>query len=431
MRVLVTGATGFIGSALVARLATAGHSIVAVSRGARTLRDRPGVALAIALDMSDALKPEMWAPYLSDVDAVVNCVGLLQNAPGESVEDAHARGPGALFEACERAGVRRVIHISAMGVDRLQPSDFSRTKLAGEAELTKRDLDWVILRPSVVFGRTAYGGSALVRGLAALPWLPVMPKSGDLQVVQLDDVVRTIEFFLQPTAPSRIAVDVAGPERLSFTDVVLAYRRWLGWRRPRIFHVPEWLAALAYRAGDVAGALGWPTPIRSTARLEVARGAAADNSEWRRVTGIEPRSLSAALAAEPAGVQERWFARLYFLKPLAFAVFSLFWIATGILSLTAGWEIGKGLMLLGGLGDPWASLVVIAGALADICIGLAIAWRRTARWGLWAGVAISLVYALIGTILLPELWREPLGPLLKIWPIIAFNLLLLAILEDR
>jgi uncharacterized protein YbjT (DUF2867 family) len=431
VRILVTGATGFIGSAVVARLSAAGHSIVAVSRGARAMRGRPGVALAIGLDMSAALTPEVWTPHLTGVDAVVNCVGLLQDAPGESLEDVHQRGPAALFDACERAGVRRVIHISGLGVDRAQPTDFSRTKFAGDAELMKRDLDWVVLRPSVVFGRTAYGGSALVRGLAALPWLPVMPNAGDLQAVQLDDLVGTVEFFLQPDAPSRLALDVAGPERLSFTDVVLAYRRWLGWRPPRVFQTPSWLAALAYRAGDLAGALGWRTPISSTAQREIARGAFADNSEWRRVTGIEPQSLSAALTAQPAGVQERWFAKLYFLKPFSLVVFAVFWIATGILSLTAGWEIGKGLMLLGGVSDPWASLVVIAGALADIFIGLAILWRRTARAGLWGGVVISLAYAVIGTILLPDLWREPLGPFLKIWPILAFNFILLAILEDR
>lgn len=431
MRVLVTGATGFIGGAVLARLAGAGHSLVALSRNSDALARRPGVAGAVNLDMSAALTPDDWAAHLAGVDAVVNCVGLLQDAPGDSVEDVHVRGPAALFAACERAGVRRVIHLSAMGVDTAQPSAFSSTKLAGEKALTARDLDWVILRPSVVFGRSAYGGSALVRGLAALPWLPVMPESGELQVVQLDEVVRTVEFFLSPSAPARVAVDLAGPERLSFTDVVLAYRRWLGWGEPRLVRLPGWAAALAYKAGDVAGWLGWRSPIRSTARREIVRGASADNSAWRAMTGINPRPLSLALASEPPSVQERWFARLYLLKPLSFAVFSAFWLATGIVSLTVGWEIGKGLMLLGGVPDPWASLVVIAGALSDIVIGFAIAWRRTARAGLWAAFAISVAYALIGSILLPELWREPLGPMMKIWPILAFNLLLLAIREDR
>jgi hypothetical protein len=76
-------------------------------------------------------------------------------------------------------------------------------------------------------------------------------------------------------------------------------------------------------------------------------------------------------------------------------------------------------------------VTVIAGALADIAIGLAIAYRPTSRLGLYAALAISITYTIIGTILVPRLWSDPLGPMLKIWPIIMMNLTALAILDDR
>jgi uncharacterized protein YbjT (DUF2867 family) len=79
--------------------------------------------------------------------------------------------------------------------------------------LMGRDIDRVILRPSVVLGRPVFGASALFRGLAALPLLPSMPEIGHLQVVQLDDVVSTVVFFLDPASPTRIAVELAGPMR--------------------------------------------------------------------------------------------------------------------------------------------------------------------------------------------------------------------------
>ena len=101
-------------------------------------------------------------------------------------------GPAVLFEACEAAGVRRVIHFSAVGVDRGARSSFSASKAAGDAALQARDLDWVILRPSVVLGRPVYGASALFRGLATLPLLPRAQDAGPLQVVQLEDVVETV-----------------------------------------------------------------------------------------------------------------------------------------------------------------------------------------------------------------------------------------------
>jgi uncharacterized protein YbjT (DUF2867 family) len=360
----------------------------------------------------------------------VNCAGALQSGPGDSLSGVHEKGPAALFAACEAAGVRRVIHFSAIGVDRETPSSFSQTKLRGDEVLKQRNLDWVILRPSVVVGRASYGGSALFRGLAALPILPEMPETGPLQIVQLDDVVQTVIFLLQPEAPSRISLELAGPERLAFSDVVEHYRRWLGWRPARRWAMPGWLAGTMYRLGDFAGLLGWRPPIRSTARREITRGAVGNPAEWSRLTGIAPRSLSAALVAEPASVQERWFAGLYFLKGLLFVVFPLFWIMTGVISLGPGYGIGVSLMEEGGAG-ALAGPSVVAGALADILIGVAIAVRRTSRLGLYAALAISIFYVIAGTILVPRLWADPLGPMLKIWPILVLNLIALAVVEDR
>ena len=114
-----------------------------------------------------------------------------------------------------------------------------------------------------------------------------------------------------------------------------------------------------------------------------------------------------------------------------FAVLSLFWIVTGVMALGPGWEQGIGLMLEGGVKHGLAEATVVAGAAADICIGLGIAFRRTTRRALYAALAISLVYAIIGTVLVPRLWIDPIGPLLKIWPIMVLILVAIAIHEDR
>jgi uncharacterized protein YbjT (DUF2867 family) len=385
----------------------------------------------LRMDMAEATSPSDWLPHLHGVQGVVNCAGILQDAPGNSTRRVHTDAASALFGACEAAGVRRVVHLSAIGVDRETPTDFSRTKLEGDEALTARDLEWVILRPSVVIGRAAYGGSALIRGLASLAILPVMPNTAPLQPVHLGDLVETVVFCLRPEAPSQCVLEIVGPERETFQDWVALFRRWMGWRRARMIHVPAGLAGLMYRLGDAVSWLGWRPPVRTTAQREMVRGAVGDPDPWSKATGIQPRSLSSALAAEPASVQERWFARLYLLKPLVFGMLALFWVATGVVSLGPGWQRGVELVMAGGTSELVANLAVLSGGAADIVIGLMIAFRRTARIGLYAAFLISIAYAVIGTILVPWMWLDPLGPMLKIGPIMVFNLVALAILEDR
>lgn len=424
--VLVIGASGLIGSAVAAGLRREGHIVTGLARGGR----RFGAFEIRSFNIARATTPEHWMPVLSGMDVVVNCAGALQDGPEDKVSGVHFEGPSALFRACEMAGVKRVIHFSAIGVERAQPSDFSKTKHRAEEALRSSTLDWIILRPSVVIGRPAYGASAMFRGLAALPVLPLMPDTGKLQIVQLDDVVETVARLVPDTAPARIALDLAGPEPLDFREVIAAFRAWFGWKPASEIRLPRPIAGMLYGLGDLVGRLGWRPPLRSTAALEIVRGATGHPGPWQQATGIAPISLGDTLAANPPSVQERWFAGLYFLKPLSLVVLAAFWIATGIISLTIGWELGVGLMRRTAF-PAIAEASVIAGALADILIGSLIAFRRTAYAGLLLGVTISLFYAASGTLLLPELWKDPLGPLLKIWPIIVVHLMTTAILRDR
>jgi uncharacterized protein YbjT (DUF2867 family) len=428
MRVMVVGASGLVGSAVCARLAARGDRVLAVVHRPTDLGLIPADVIQIDVAAMDAAD---WAPHLAGVDAVVNCAGLLQDSPGESTRGVHAAGAAALFRACEAAGVRRVVHVSAVGVDRGATTEFARTKLLGDQALMERDLDWVILRPSLVVGRAAYGGSALLRALAAAPVMPIVPGTGPLQIVHLDDVVDAIIFFVRSDAPARRTIDVVGPRTWTLAETVALLRRWLHWPPARTVPVPAMLAAFAYKLGDAVGLLGWRPPVRTTTGREILRGATGDPAPLTRTTGIVPRDLAAALAAEPSSVQERWFARLYLLKPLVFGVLSLFWIVTGLMTLGPGWARGVALMLEGGVKHGLAEAIVIVGAVADICIGVGIAFRRTARHALYAALALSLIYAILGTILLPRLWIDPIGPLLKIWPIMILILVAIAIREDR
>ncbi|MEP9348163.1 SDR family oxidoreductase [Xanthobacter sp. KR7-225] len=428
-RVLIVGATGLIGSQIAAALAGRGHPVRGVARDVTVAaRAMPSIRWS-ALDIGRA-DPAEWAAVLDRVDAVVNCAGALQSGPADDLVGTHARGLSALVAACERAGVRRLVHFSAMGVDRATPTEFSRSKRAGDEALTASALDWIILRPSVVLAPAAYGASALVRGLAALPILPVMPATAPLQPVVLEDVVETVVFFLAPAAPAKLALELAGPDRMDFSDLIRIFRAWLGAPPARELRVPKPVARALYGLGDAAGWLGWRPPVRTTAQREIARGATGDPSQWRRITAIAPRSVAAMLAAHPASVQERWFAGLYLLKPLVLVSLAIFWIGSGVASLGPGFESGIAMMQQGGA-SGLAVLAVLGGGAADLLVGLGICLRRTARPALVAGIAVALFYALAGSVLTPWLWLDPLAPLLKIAPVAALHLVALAILRGR
>ena len=199
---LLLGAGGLIGSAVLARFGAQGVAVRAVARRLAPGAEHGDVEWR-ALDLARLVEPADWLPHLEGVDAVVNCAGVLQGGEARAVHVDSAR---ALYAACESAGVRRVVHLSAIGVERAASSEYSTTKRAGEEALMATKLDWVVLRPSVVVGRAAYGGSALFRGLAALPVVFEFPDAGPLQVVQLDELVATILALTRHGAPARVAL---------------------------------------------------------------------------------------------------------------------------------------------------------------------------------------------------------------------------------
>ena len=128
-------------------------------------------------------------PLLEGIDAVVNCVGVLQDGLRDDVRCVQLDGTKALFDGCVRAGVKRVIHISAIGAEPDGPSAFSRSKAAAEAYLKELRLDWVILRPALVLSPAVYGGTAMLRGIAAFPgvhcrwWARTASRSSDWTIL--------------------------------------------------------------------------------------------------------------------------------------------------------------------------------------------------------------------------------------------------------
>lgn len=430
MRIAVIGAYGLVGSCVSARLVAEGHAVVGVGRDIAAARRRfPALEWQHA-DLATASVGD-WTAVLAGVEAVVNCAGALQHSPRDDLRAVHVDGVRRLTEACVSAGVRRLVHFSAAGVAPGRPTAFNTTKLKAEKLLAGSPLDWIILRPGLVFGPTAYGGTALLRGLAGFPGVtPVVFGDSLIQVIGTEDLAEAVARCLAPDAPTRVSLDLVHGEALTLIDLVARLRGWLGLPPARTVRLPTMLARLTAAASDGLAWLGWRSPMR-TASLEQLRMGVRGRSEDAARLGLVPHSFGALLAASPSGVQERWFARAYFAKPAILACLFGFWLVSGLIGLTVGFDAAVAVLTASGMPVGPAAGAVICGSLVDIALALMLAWRPTAARALQGMLLVTAGYLIGATLVRPDLWLDPLGPLVKSIPAAFLAIAALATLDER
>lgn len=381
--------------------------------------------------MSELLAAEDWLPVVAGMDAVVNAAGALQDGPRDRLDAVHRGSVAALVEACERAGVSRFAQISAVGADLSSADVFFSTKAQGDKAVASSSLEWTILRPGLVIASAAYGGTALLRALAAFPgFIPAVMPRQPIQTVAATDVAEAVSRAVTGSLPLRSVFDLVETEARPLADVLLAFRGWLGLPRARVVPVPAIVGRLAAVLADGLGRLGWRSPLRSAALAALARGVTGDAEPWNQVAGQPLQPLEATLTAMPAHVQERWFARLWLLKPIVFAVLSLFWLVSGIVGL-ARLDAAADILVSHGLSPTLAFAMVLAGSVADIALGAAVLVRSFAHLALVAMIAITLLYLAGATVFAPDLWLDPLGAIIKAVPALCLVLVALAMLDER
>ncbi|PBC23153.1 MULTISPECIES: SDR family oxidoreductase [unclassified Mesorhizobium] len=431
MNVLVLGGYGLIGDAVIGRLLRDGHHVTGLGRDVQDAgRRRPAVRW-IAADMSKLLAAEDWLPVVAGMDAVVNAAGALQDGPRDRLDAVHRGSVVALVGACEQAGVHRFAQISAIGADLASANPFFSTKAQGDKAVASSSLEWTILRPGLVIAPAAYGGTALLRALAAFPgFVPAVMPLQPIQTVAVTDVAEAVARAVAGSLPTRLAVDLVEANARPLAEVLSTLRAWLGLPPARVVPMPAILGRLAGAVADVLGTLGWRSPLRSAALAAVAGGVTGDAAAWNRISGRPLQPLEATLADMPANVQERWFARLWLAKPVIFACLSLFWLVSGVIGLIRQ-EAAADILVSHGVSASLAHIAVLAGSTADILVGAAVVVRSLARRALLAMIAITLSYLAGASLLVPGLWLDPLGPLVKTIPALCLVLVALAVLDER
>jgi NADH dehydrogenase len=258
--IAVTGGTGFVGQAvceqLVERSGGAGGRIVVPTR-----RIRRGQAVqslpTVERVQADVHDERALARVLAGCDAVVHLVAILHGSEAD-FQRVHVELPRKLVAACRAAGVRRIVHVSALGVAPDAPSRYLRSKAAGERVLLESGLDVTVLRPSVIFGARDRFLNLFAQLQALAPFMPLGGADARFQPVWVEDVAAAAVRCLDRPQTIGQTIECAGPDVLTLAQLVRLAGRLAGCERP-VLPLPEAIApsgradgTAARRAADVA-----------------------------------------------------------------------------------------------------------------------------------------------------------------------------------
>jgi NADH dehydrogenase len=285
--VLVAGGTGYVGAEVVASLASAGHSLrVLVHASGPAL---PEAAEAVRGDISDAASLEAAA---AGCDAIVNMVAILEG-PDAAFEAVNAGGPRNVVAAANANGIRRVVHMSALGVtaEHAPLTRYWGSKYAGKQAVTSSDLDWTVLEPSFVFGRD---GGAL-KAFESLIRMPLAPVIGNgryrHQPVWAGDVATAFVRALERPETAGKVIALGGPQVFTFDELLDELARVTGRAPRRKLHVP---AGLVKAQTPLASRLPPPLKVTREQIVMLLAGTECDLEPMRSALGIEPASLAEA-----------------------------------------------------------------------------------------------------------------------------------------
>ena len=286
---LVLGGSGFLGRHVVARLAAHGHRVTVLTRRRASARH---LILLPTVDVveGDPLDRGTLLRLVTPVSAVINLAGILNERGSETFARVHVELPRLVVEACKAAGVRRLVHVSAVGADaRGGPSRYTRSKGEGEAIVEQSGLDWTILRPSIVFGREDRFLNLFARLARALPVLAVGAAQARFQPIHVRDVATCVEHTLDDDATIGQRYNLCGPKAYTLRELVAYAAEVSGHPRPILALGPTASKLQALALEILPGGLMSRDNLASMRRDNVCDG------PFPSVFGITPTALEAVV----------------------------------------------------------------------------------------------------------------------------------------
>ena len=287
-QVLLVGGTGFVGRHVCEKLMQLQCRVTVVTRRSDSARHLQVLPLVDVIE-ADPYDSAALAGLMTGAQAVVNLVAILHGTEAQ-FDKAHVQLPLALAQACEAAGVRRVVHVSALGASQESPSMYQRSKARGEAVLLASGLDVTVLRPSVIFGAEDRFLNTFASLQRIFPVVPLASANARFQPVWVEDVASAVVHCLQAPTTIGQVYEACGPDVMTLRQLVALAGREAGVRggkgRP-IIALPDSLARLQAFFMELAPG----EPLLSRDNLDAMR---TDNVATGKLAGLQSLGITPA-----------------------------------------------------------------------------------------------------------------------------------------
>ena len=320
------------------------------------------------------------------------------------------------------ANVGKIIQISALGADNNAFTNYHLSKKAADDYLSRLNIDWVILQPSIVYGPGAKS-MRLFQALATLPFTPLVD-SGDqkIQPIHIDDLTKAIMATIDDNSIHHQRIAAVGAEPITMKTLFNGLKQRLDGTPARFIKIP---GRLVTSAAQLAGLLS-NCLITADAVKMLRLGNTASVQPFITAFAFKPRSVQQALFRNPPLQSEKLDAKLYFLVPLLKYSLALLWISTGLISMFGYPTVSSYAMLQQVSIPTYLMPITLYGAsLLDIALGVAMFISYQLRLVLLAQILTIITYSIIISFGLPELWLHPFGPVTKNIPLLVVTWMLL------
>lgn len=284
--ILVTGATGFIGSSLVKKLVSQGHKVRCLARGKKSLKNLTGIT--IEFSQGDITNPESLKNAFENVDTVYHLVGIIQEKGEATFEKIHFEGTKNVVDISKQHRVKRYIQMSALGTRENALSRYHQTKWKVENYVKSSDLTYTIFRPSVVFGPA----DDFINKLGKLiKFLPAFPIFGDgtakLQPVYVEDLTDCMLKALNMNEAENKFFELGGPQVFTYEELIRKIKTWGGWRRI-IYHLPY---SLVWSSIKIAEKVFPFFPVSTDQLIMLKEDNICDNTSLLSIFKIQMKSM--------------------------------------------------------------------------------------------------------------------------------------------